>query len=127
DGNVALQPGDLVSVPSGYAGGGYAGVYRYLGPPATLNFGTQNYSSATRWSPVAVGDLHRGADGTVALAPGDLVSDSTGLCRYVGTPGSVVLGVQNYTATGSWTPFVLGDISVTACESASIDATAQAT
>ena len=126
DGSVALQPGDLVSVPTGYAGGGSAGLYRYLGAAATRDLGIQDYSLATLWAAVAVGDLHRSADGTVAVVPGDLVSNSTGLYRYVGTPGTVALNIQDFTATGSWAPVAVGDISVTAGESATIDATAQA-
>ncbi|MGH3049125.1 MAG: hypothetical protein ACRDLK_03125, partial [Gaiellaceae bacterium] len=74
DGNVALRPGDLVSTPSG--------LYRYLGPAATLSLDTQDYSVAGTWTLVAVGDLHASSDGSVAVAPGDLVSTPGGLSRY---------------------------------------------
>ncbi|MGH3049699.1 MAG: beta strand repeat-containing protein, partial [Gaiellaceae bacterium] len=49
-----------------------------------------------------------------------------GLYRYVGAPGTVDLGATTYSDTSLWTPVAVGDVALTAGESATIHATAQA-
>ena len=66
-------------------------------------------------------------DGSTPLVPGDLVSAASGTYRYIGTAQTVDLSTANYSDTTQWVPVAVGDISVTAGESASIDAEAQGT
>ena len=82
---VALKTGDRIRVRDGYAGGGDPGVYRYLGPDASLNPSAQDYSDAALWVLVA------GADDVVY--------------RYMGgTPVTLDLGATDYTDLRFWKP-----------------------
>ncbi len=69
---MALKTGDRIRVRDGYAGGGDPGVYRYLGPDASLNPSAQDYSDAAAWVLVAGADdvVYRYMGGTpVTLRP----------------------------------------------------------
>ena len=77
---VALKTGDRIRVRDGYAGGGDPGVYRYLGPDASLKPSTQDYSDAATWVLVAGADdvVYRYMGGTPVTL--DLGATTTPTC-----------------------------------------------
>ncbi len=95
----------------------------------TTAAGTDPGITTTAPAGVTVGSLGLAAystsAGSTALVPGDLVNDSGVLYRYIGTAKTVDLSSASYSDTTQWIRVAVGDISVTAGESASIDAEAQ--
>jgi hypothetical protein len=51
DGTLIVRHGETVLLAGGYAGGGTAGsVYRRVGVTASVNVGTQNYTTTSAWT-----------------------------------------------------------------------------
>ncbi|MGB7964549.1 MAG: hypothetical protein WCF12_16525, partial [Propionicimonas sp.] len=79
-GVVDLATGDAVVVSEGYAGGGKPGrVYTWLGvPTADVNLGIQDYAITTNWLRGYAGATYESGSGTRSVAAGDTVLVSEG-------------------------------------------------
>ena len=116
-GRRLLVAGDKVKVADGYDGakGQADAVYRYVGPRARLDLGTQDYTNATVWKLVAgeSGVVYRylGGAATLDLATQDytnaalwktVAGKAGSIYEYLGTTRAVDLAAEDYGDLGFW-------------------------
>ncbi len=109
-----VVPGDSVKLPTGYSHGGTAGsVYQYIGQPASLDLGLQNYADTTKWQVVtSIPFKYTSSQAQLRVVSGNQVllsqdyshgGDGGSVYQYIGSPALLDLSNQNYANTALWT------------------------